>query len=129
MEIKAQLRHLHIAPRKVRAVAGLIRGMGATDAERELAHLIKRSSDPLRKLLRSALANATHNFHLDEAGIRVKEIRIDPGPAPFPSSGIRSRGSDQAPHEPCDFDIGSQGNRPASAYPHGSASDCARGDA
>ncbi|OHA02982.1 MAG: 50S ribosomal protein L22 [Candidatus Sungbacteria bacterium RIFCSPHIGHO2_02_FULL_52_23] len=80
MEIKAQLRHLHIAPRKVRAVAGLIRGMGATDAERELAHLIKRSSDPLRKLLRSALANATHNFHLDEAGIRVKEIRIDPGP-------------------------------------------------
>src|SRR3989338_9545791 len=80
MEIKAQLLHLHIAQRKVRAVAGLIRGMGATDAERELAHLIKRSSDPLRKLLRSALANATHNFHLDEAGIRVKEIRIDPGP-------------------------------------------------
>lgn len=80
MEIKAQLRHLHIAPRKVRAVAGLIRGMGAVQAERELAHRIKRSSDPLRKLLRSALANAAHNFHLDEAGIRIKEIRIDPGP-------------------------------------------------
>mgnify|MGYP001591399049 CR=1 FL=1 len=80
MEIKAQLRHLHIAPRKVRAVSGLIRGMNAQDAERELAHLIKRSSDPMRKLLRSAIANATHNFHLDGTGLWIKEIRVDPGP-------------------------------------------------
>lgn len=80
MEIKAQLRHLHIAPRKVRAVSGLIRGMSALDAERELAHLIKRSSDPMRKLLRSAIANATHNFHLDGTGLWIKELRVDPGP-------------------------------------------------
>lgn len=80
MEIKAQLRHLHIAPRKVRAVSGLIRGMSALDAERELAYLIKRSSDPMRKLLRSAIANATHNFHLDGTGLWIKEIRVDPGP-------------------------------------------------
>lgn len=80
MEIKAQLRHLHIAPRKVRAVSGLISGMNVQDAERELAHLVKRSSDPMRKLLRSAIANAMHNFHLDGTELRIKEIRVDPGP-------------------------------------------------
>lgn len=80
MEIKAYLRHLHIAPRKVRAVSHLIKGMSVTRAERELTHRVRRASDPLRKLLRSAIANAMHDFHLDESGLWVKEMRVDPGP-------------------------------------------------
>lgn len=80
MEIKAQLRHLHIAPRKVRTAAHLIKGMRVEDAERELAHLIKRSSDPLRKLLRSAVTNAGHNFHADISTLLVKDIRVNAGP-------------------------------------------------
>lgn len=80
MEIKAELRHLHIAPRKVRLVAHLIKGMRAADAERELAHRIKRPSDSLRKLLQSAIANARHNFHADEATLLVKDIRVNAGP-------------------------------------------------
>lgn len=80
MEIKAELRHLHIAPRKVRLAAHLIKGMRAEDAERELAYRIKRASDPLRKLLRSAVANAGHNFHADTGSIFVKDIRVNAGP-------------------------------------------------
>lgn len=80
MEIKAYLRHLHIAPRKVRAVADLVRGKSLRDAERELMHRVKRSSHPLIKLLRSASANAGHNFRQDAATLRIKEIRVDPGP-------------------------------------------------
>jgi len=34
----------------------------------------------MRKLLRSAIANAIHNFHLNGAGLWIKEIRVDPGP-------------------------------------------------
>ena len=80
MEIKAELRHLHIAPRKVRTTAHLVKGMRVEDAERELAHRIKRSSDPLRKLLQSAITNARHNFHADASTLLVKDIRVNAGP-------------------------------------------------
>ena len=79
MEIRAQLRNLHIAPRKVRLAANVIKGMGVEQADRELYHLVKRASDPLRKLLKSARANAEHNFHVTGVPLMVKEMRVDPG--------------------------------------------------
>ncbi|KKU06303.1 MAG: 50S ribosomal protein L22 [Parcubacteria group bacterium GW2011_GWA2_45_30] len=79
MEIKASLKNLHIAPRKVRLVASLIRGMDVGRAETELANLVKRSSEPVSKLLRSAVANAVHNFGLSRDGLYVSEIRVDGG--------------------------------------------------
>ncbi len=80
MEIKAQLRHLHVAPRKVRLVAGLIKGMAVEDARRELTRLVKRAGDPLDKLLQSAVANAKHNFLIGDAGLTIKDVRVNPGP-------------------------------------------------
>jgi len=71
---------MHIAPRKVRLAAGLIRGMTVPDAERELMHRIKRASGPLFKLLRSAVANARHNFLVSDAVMTIKDIRVNPGP-------------------------------------------------
>lgn len=79
MEIKAELKHLHISPRKVRIVATVIKGMETDRALFELQHLVKRASLPLAKLLRSALANAQHNFHIDERMV-VRDIRVDVGP-------------------------------------------------
>lgn len=81
MEIKAQLNHLHIAPRKVRLVAGLIRGRKIKDAKLELRYLSKRSALPLLKLMQSAVANAKHNFDLIEDSLRIKSIVVDQGPA------------------------------------------------
>lgn len=83
MEIKAQLKHLHIAPRKVRLVADAVRGLTVEQATRRLDHLTKRSSMPIRKLVLSAAANAKHNFKIDggNAGLVIKEIRVDQGPA------------------------------------------------
>lgn len=80
MEVTAKLRHLHIAPRKVRLVAGLVRGLPLKDAFIQLRHLPKRSSLPLEKLLKSAAANARHNFNLDEKNLRIKAILVDSGP-------------------------------------------------
>ena len=58
MEATATLRYLRITPRKVRAVADLIRGKKVDLALRQLAYVEKRSALPLAKLLRSAVANA-----------------------------------------------------------------------
>lgn len=79
MEIKAQLKFMHIAPRKVRLVADLIRGMDVKRALLELEHLPKRSAGPLLKLLRSAIANAKHNFQLSEEGFYVKKLMVNQG--------------------------------------------------
>ena len=46
------------APRKVRAVADVVRGKSVERALAQLAVLPKRASAPIEKLLRSAVANA-----------------------------------------------------------------------
>lgn len=79
MEIKAELNHLRISPRKVRMVANVIKGMETDRALFELQNLVRRASMPLTKLLQSALANARHNFHIDEQMV-VRDIRVDGGP-------------------------------------------------
>lgn len=78
-QITAKLRHLHISPRKVRLVVDLIRGLPVKSAEAELLLLPKRASVHILKLLRSGIANAVHNFHLDPAQLYIKEIRVDKG--------------------------------------------------
>ncbi|MCR4328306.1 MAG: 50S ribosomal protein L22 [Patescibacteria group bacterium] len=75
----AQLRYLHMTPRKVRAVAGLIRGRMVNDAEAELLLHRRRAAVPLLKLLRSAVANAKQK-KMDNTRLIVKEIRVDQGP-------------------------------------------------
>ncbi len=80
MEITAKLKHLHIAPRKVRLVAEVTKGMGSEEAELELRHRMKRSAQPIIKLIRSAAANARHNFSITSGRLVVKDIRVDPGP-------------------------------------------------
>jgi len=79
MEVIAKLKSLRIAPRKVRLVVGLIRRMPAEAAEKQLVFLNKASSLPVLKLLRSAIANAEHNFKLDKQSLWVKAITVDGG--------------------------------------------------
>ena len=83
MEIKASLRYLRMAPRKVRLVADLIRGMRIDQAKTELSFSKKRAAEPLLKLLNSAIANAKNNFNIPEEKIKnfyIKRITVDEGP-------------------------------------------------
>lgn len=80
MKVKAHLKNLRISPRKVRLVADLIRGLEVSEAKAQLSFLIKRSSLPLLKLLNSAIANAKHNFKLDENNLYIAEIFVNEGP-------------------------------------------------
>ena len=77
MQITAQLKNLRIAPRKVRLVSGLIKGLDVTVAESQLAHLVKKSSRPISKLLDSALANARNNFSLVKENLFIKDIVVN----------------------------------------------------
>ncbi|MBI2640762.1 MAG: 50S ribosomal protein L22 [Candidatus Sungbacteria bacterium] len=80
MEIKAQLNYLHIAPRKVRLVTDLLKDMSVVRARIQLEHLPKRSAAPLLRLLQSAVANAKHNFQIEDSGLHIKKVIVNPGP-------------------------------------------------
>ena len=81
MQTTAHLRHLRMSPRKVRLVAGLIRGMDVAEADAQLQHLQKAAALPIRKLLASAVANAEHNANLAAANLFVGQIFVNQGPA------------------------------------------------
>ncbi|MBN1585228.1 50S ribosomal protein L22 [Candidatus Uhrbacteria bacterium] len=80
MEVIAKARYIRMSPRKVRLLAGLIRGMDAVRAEAQLGFSAKAAARPVLKLLRSAIANAEHNHKLDRGGLFVKTITVDGGP-------------------------------------------------
>lgn len=75
----AHLRYLRIAPRKVRLVADVVRGMPAHEAEAQLLVMRQRSAPALLKLLRSALANAKNN-NLKMNTLVIKMMTVDQGP-------------------------------------------------
>ena len=79
MQVTAQLKNLRIAPRKVRLISGLIKGLDVAMAKGQLDHLIKKSSKPISKLLDSALANAHNNFGLVKENLFIKDIAVDEG--------------------------------------------------
>ncbi len=82
-EIKAKLNYLRQSPRKVRLVADLVRGIRVKEAKVQLEFSPKRASKDLLKLLNSAIANAKHNFGLNDKEIEklvIKEIQVDEGP-------------------------------------------------
>lgn len=69
-----------MSPRKVRLVVDTVRGMAVTGAETRLAFTKKGASEPVLKLLKSAIANAEHNFNLRKEDLFVKTITADGGP-------------------------------------------------
>lgn len=78
-QVKAQLNGLRITPRKVRLVAGLIKRKSVSVALDQLAHVAKRSSGPLTKLINSAVANASNNFKLDREHLFIRDLTVDEG--------------------------------------------------
>ena len=80
MEARAQMKFVRIAPRKVKIVCDLIRGKDVRTAAAILKQTPKAASEPLMKLLKSAVANAENNFGMDPAKLVVSEVYATPGP-------------------------------------------------
>ena len=79
-QAKAIARTVRIAPRKVRLVVDLIRGKQIGEAVAILRHTPKAASPVVEKVLKSAVANAEHNYELDINNLVVSEVFVDEGP-------------------------------------------------
>ena len=76
--MKAFLKNYRQSPRKVRLVAGLIKGKRVAEAKLLLETLPKRASLPMKTLLNSALANAKQAGVSDE-NLFVENVTVNKG--------------------------------------------------
>lgn len=79
-EARAQARYVRLAPRKVRAVVDLVRGKPVKEALSLLQFVPRRPSRVVEKVIRSAMANATHNYEMLEDRLYVARAYVDEGP-------------------------------------------------
>jgi len=82
---RAQARFVHVTPRKARRVVDLIRGMPADEALAVLRFAPQQASEPVYKVLASAVANARHAAERDSRRVEatdllVHEAYVDEGP-------------------------------------------------
>jgi large subunit ribosomal protein L22 len=80
MEVKAKLKFVRVAPRKVRLLADMIRGKGSEEALNILTFTKKAAARIVIKLLKSAIANATQKKNIDIDRLYIKRITVDQGP-------------------------------------------------
>jgi large subunit ribosomal protein L22 len=80
MQAKAVAKTVRIAPRKARLVVDLIRGKKVGEAVAILRLTPKAASPIVEKVLKSAIANAEHNYDMDANNLVVSEAYVDEGP-------------------------------------------------
>ena len=77
---RAIARHVRMSPTKARRVVNLVRGLPAKEALTVLKFAPQAASEPVYKVLASAIANAEHNEGLDPESLLVSEAYVDEGP-------------------------------------------------
>jgi large subunit ribosomal protein L22 len=80
MEARAMARYVRVTPRKARRVVDLIRGLPADEAQAVLAFAPQSASDPVGKVLASAIANADAMGRRDRGMLWVRRAWVDEGP-------------------------------------------------
>ena len=80
MEAKAQAKMVRISSRKVKLVIDLIRGKGLGESLSILRLTPRAASPVVEKLVRSAAANADHNYNMELDKLYIKEIYVGEGP-------------------------------------------------
>jgi large subunit ribosomal protein L22 len=77
---KATVRYARLTPMKARRVVNLIRGMDVAAAASVLQFSPQAASEPVAKLLASAVANAENNQGIDPTTLIVDVAYVDEGP-------------------------------------------------
>lgn len=80
MEVKAKVKFIRMSPIKMRLVANLIKKLPVDKALDQLQFINKLAARPIAKLVKSAIANAEHNFELAKDNLFIKEITVGGGP-------------------------------------------------
>jgi large subunit ribosomal protein L22 len=76
----ARATHVRVTPMKARRVVDLIRHLPTDQAMAILKFAPQAASEDVRKVLESAIANATHNHNLDADTLIVSRAVVDEGP-------------------------------------------------
>lgn len=79
MKVRAVHRNARMAPRKIRPLASLVRGMSAVDADAQLTFVPGKAAQIVRGVLASAVANAKENHGANREQLKVSDIRVDEG--------------------------------------------------
>lgn len=79
MQAKAVANQVRIAPRKVRLVIDLIRGKQVGEAIAILRNTPKAASPVVEKVLKSAIANAEHNYEMEPNNLVITQAFVDEG--------------------------------------------------
>ena len=79
-EAIATAKFIRMSPTKARQVVDLIRGRHVEDARRVLQFTLRGASEPVAKVLNSAIANAEHNRNLPADELVVARAWVDEGP-------------------------------------------------
>lgn len=79
-EVIAQSKYIASSPRKIRLIADAVRGMNANLALANLKYMQKGAAIDVYKTVASAVANASHNFKMNPANLRISKIFIDEAP-------------------------------------------------
>lgn len=77
--VKAQAKWVRISPRKINRVAEIVRGMVALRALQTLKFLPQKGARVLEEVIKSAVANAKHNYKQNEENLVVGEVYVNKG--------------------------------------------------
>jgi large subunit ribosomal protein L22 len=77
---RAIARYVRVSPMKARRMVNLVRGLPAKEALTVLQFAPHAASEPVYKVLASAIANAENNERLDPDSLLVSEAFVDEGP-------------------------------------------------
>ena len=77
---RARATYVRVTPMKARRVIDLIRGLPADEALTMLRFAPQAASEPIYKVVASAVANAEHNMRLDPETLVVATAYVDEGP-------------------------------------------------
>ena len=77
---RARATYVRVTPRKARRVVDLIRGLPANEALAMLRFAPQAASEPIAKVIGSAVANAEHNLDLDPESLIISRAYVDEGP-------------------------------------------------
>jgi large subunit ribosomal protein L22 len=77
---RARATYVRVTPRKARRVIDLIRGLRTDEALTLLRFAPQAASEPIYKVVASAVANAEHNLRLDPDTLVVAVAYVDEGP-------------------------------------------------
>lgn len=80
MEVTSELKHIRLSSRKMRLVAPIVKGRPVSEALTTLRFTTKKAAHPLMQAIKTASADAVHNFKLSEDKLVVKDIEVSDGP-------------------------------------------------